>query len=84
MLVFFHRIRTLLYNNVSLRRVDVVGRHQGGGVVCAGETWGAPVTMTVAPHRIYVAPGATKVSLCRVWVSSGWRKSCLDRYPVSG
>ena len=50
----------LLYNNVSLRRVDVVGRRQGGGAVCAGETWGAPVTMTVAPHRIYVAPGATK------------------------
>ena len=57
MLVFFHRIRTPLYNNVSLRRVDVVGRRQGGGVVCADETWGAPVTMTVVPHRIYVASG---------------------------
>ena len=69
---------------MSLRRVDVVGRRQGGGAVCAGETWGAPVTMAVAPHRIYVASRATKASLCRVGVSFGWRKSCLGRYPVSG
>ena len=73
MLVFFHRIRTLLYNNVSLRRVDVVGRRQGGGAVCAGEPRGAPVTMVVAPHRIYVASRATKASLCGVGVSLGWR-----------
>ena len=58
---------------MSLRRADVVGRRQGGGAVCAGETWGAPVTMMVAPHRIYVASRATKASLCRVGVSFGWR-----------
>ena len=56
---------------MSLRRVDVVGRRQGGGAVCTGEAWGAPVTMTVAPHRIYVASGAIKASQCRVWVSCG-------------
>ena len=65
-LVFYHRIRTLLYNNVSLRRVGVVGRRQSGGVVCAGEPRDALVTMTVAPHRIYVVSRATKASLCRV------------------
>ena len=70
---FFHRIRTLLYNNVSLRRADVVGRRQSGGVVCAGEPRDALVTMAVAPHRIYVASRATKASLCRVGVSFGWR-----------
>lgn len=70
---FFHRIKTLLYNNVSLRRADVVGRRQGGGAVCAGGIWGAPVTIAVAPHRIYVASRATKASLCRVGVSCGWR-----------
>ena len=70
---FFYRIRTLLYNNVSLRRADVVGRRQSGGVVCAGEPRDALVTMAVAPHRIYVASRATKASRCRVGVSFGWR-----------
>ena len=69
---------------MSLRRVGVVGQRQGGGAVCAGEIWGAPVTMTVTPHRIYVASRATKASLCRVGVSCGWRKNCLGRNPVSG
>ena len=73
MLVFYHRIRTLLYNNVLLRRADVVRRRQSGGVVCAGEPRDALVTMAVAPHRIYVASRATKASLCRVGVSCGWR-----------
>ena len=51
---------------MSLRRVGVVGRRQSGGVVCAGEPRDALVTMTVAPHRIYVVSRATKASLCRV------------------
>ena len=58
---------------MSLRRADVVGRRQGGGAVCAGEPRDALVTMTVAPHRIYMVSRATKASLCRVGVSFGWR-----------